>query len=154
MKRIDVSQLLPAIGSKYPAPFDEPCRAREARRIGIAGGLTQFGVNWVRLPPGAWSSQRHWHEREDEVVYVLEGEITLVTDAGEELLGPGDAAAFKAGDRDGHHLQNKSERDAVFLAVGSRDDADFGEYSDIDLVFKANRYRGPGGYAHKDGTPY
>ena len=154
MRRIDVSQLPVAVGSKYPAPFDEPCRAREVQRIGNAGGLSQFGVNRVRLPPGAWSSQRHWHDREDELVYVLEGEVVLVTDAGEETLRAGDAAAFKAGDRDGHQLQNRSSRDVVFLAVGTRDDADSGEYSDIDLVFKGNRYSGAGGYAHKDGKAY
>lgn len=154
MRRLDIDSISPVVGSKYPAPFDEPCRAREVRRIALAGGLSQFGFNRVRLPPGAWSSQRHWHTREDELVYVLEGELVLVTDAGEEILRAGDAAAFEAGDQDGHHLQNRSERDAIFLAVGTRDDADHGEYSDIDLVFRPNRYAGRGGYAHKDGTPY
>lgn len=154
MRKIDVSQLEPVIGAKYPPPFDEPCRGRTVQRIAAAAGLTQFGVNRVRLAPGAWASQRHWHEREDELVYVLEGELTLVTDAGEELLRPGDAAAFKAGVRDGHHLQNRSQSDAVFLVVGTRDDADSGEYPDIDLVFAPGRYSGKGGYRHKDGTPY
>lgn len=154
MRRIDVSKLEPIVGCKYPPPFDEPCKTRSVRRIAAAGQLTQFGVNHVTVPPGAWASQRHWHAHEDELVYVLEGELTLVTDAGEELLRPGDAAAFVAGERDGHHLQNRSGENAVFLVVGTRVDSDHGEYPDIDLVFKPGRYSGGGGYAHKDGTPY
>lgn len=154
MKRIDVSELPTAKGTSYPAPFDEPCRTREVQRIAAAGGLTQFGVNRVRLPPGAWSSQRHFHSHEDELVVVLEGEVVLVTDAGEETLRSGDAAAFRAGERDGHHLQNRSSSDAVLLVVGSRNDADYGEYPDIDMQFGPNRYRAGGTYQHKDGTPY
>jgi uncharacterized cupin superfamily protein len=142
------------VGSKYPQPFDAPCRARERRRLGEAAGLTQFGVNLMRLPPGAWSSQRHWHAREDEFVYVLSGEVWLVTDAGEELLRAGDCAGFKAGVRDGHHLQNRSATDAVLLEIGTRDDEDWGEYSDIDMVFKPARYSDGGGFAHKNGKPY
>ena len=97
-KRIDIGRLEAVVGTLYPPPFDEPCRARERRRLGAEAGLTQFGVNLLRLPPGAWSSQRHWHVHEDEFVYVLSGEVTLVTDAGEELLRAGDAAGFKAND--------------------------------------------------------
>lgn len=154
MPKIDVTSLPPVTGTSYPAPFDEPCRARENKRIGVAAGLTQFGVNLTRLPPGAWSSQRHWHTREDELVYVLEGEVTLVTDQGEETLRAGEAAGFPAGERNGHHLQNRTKRDALFLTVGSRDDADSGEYPDIDMVFTSGRYSGKGGYARRDGTRY
>jgi uncharacterized cupin superfamily protein len=154
MHKIDIGSIRPVIGSRYPAPFDEPCRTRENVRLGDASGLTQFGVNLTRLPPGAWSSQRHWHRLEDEFVYVLEGQVVLVTDAGEETLAAGECAGFKAGVQDGHHLQNRSSRDALVLTVGSRVDGDSGEYSDIDLVFKSGRYGGGGGYARKDGTPY
>jgi uncharacterized cupin superfamily protein len=141
-------------GSRYPTPHNEPCLQRSWRRLGDAVGLTQFGVNVVRLPPGTWSSQRHWHTLEDEFVHVLEGELILVTDAGEEPLRAGDSAGFKAGVRDGHCLQNRSTADAVVLTVGSRNDADEGEYSDIDMKFSGPRYSGKGMYTKKDGTPY
>jgi len=151
MKKIDADKAPTITGTRYPPPHDEPCRERKRWQLGDAAGLTQFGVNLLRLPAGAWSSQRHWHSHEDEFVHVLEGEVVLVTDAGEETLRAGDSAGFKAGDRDGHHLQNRSDREAVVLEVGGRDDVnDYGEYSDIDMTF------GPGdaGYRHKDGTPY
>jgi uncharacterized cupin superfamily protein len=153
MPKIDVAAAPERSGSRYPAPYDEPCRDRRARMLGIAAGLTQFGVNLVTLPPGVWSSQRHWHTHEDEFVYVLEGELVLVTDAGEEILRPGDCAGFKAGVKDGHHLQNRTGKPAVFLAVGTRDDQDTGEYSDIDMKFDGPRYSGGGRFTHKDGSP-
>ncbi len=149
MPKIDLDAAPAGSGSGYPAPFDQPCRGRSFKRLGEAAGLNQFGVNLVRLAPGAWSSQRHWHMLEDEFLYLLEGEAVLVTDAGEEVLRPGDSAGFKAGVRDGHHLQNRSAADTVFLVVGSRNDADHGEYSDIDMVFGGGL-----GYRRKDGTPY
>jgi uncharacterized cupin superfamily protein len=150
-KRIDLEKVPVVTGSRYPAPFDVPCAARARQRLGDAAGLTDFGVNLLRLPAGAWSSQRHWHSAEDEFVYVLEGEVTLVTDAGAELLRPGDCAGFKAGALDGHHLQNRSQRDAVVLEIGARKVAeDAGEYPDIDLRFLKER----AGFARKDGTPY
>jgi uncharacterized cupin superfamily protein len=154
MPKIDPTTAVRGTGSRYPAPFDAPCKARAWLRIGDAAGLTQFGVNLVRLPPGAWSSQRHWHSHEDEFVHVLHGELVLVSDAGEETLRPGDCAGFKAGVRDGHCFQNRADEDAVLLVVGSRNDEDHGEYPDIDLVFAAGRYSGKGGYRHKDGTSY
>jgi uncharacterized cupin superfamily protein len=154
MSKIDVAKAPVGEGSDYPDPFDGPCRGRVRHQLGLAAGLTQFGVNLVRLPPGGWSSQRHWHALEDEFVYVLEGEVVLVTDKGEEVLRPGDCAGFKAGLRNGHHLQNRSARDALLLEVGTRDDADWGEYSDIDMAFTPGAYSGKGGYTRKDGTPY
>jgi uncharacterized cupin superfamily protein len=154
MPKIDVATATRGTGSGYPAPFDAPCKARAWLRLGDAAGLTQFGVNLARLPPGAWSSQRHWHSHEDEFVYMLEGELVLVSDAGEETLRPGDCAGFKAGVRDGHCLQNRAGVDAVLLVVGSRNDDDHAEYPDLDLVSAAGRYSGKGGYRHKDGTPY
>jgi uncharacterized cupin superfamily protein len=150
-KRIDLDRVPVVTGSGYPAPFDVPCAPRERQRLGDAAGLTDFGVNLLRLPPGVWSSQRHWHSAEDEFVYVLEGEVVLVTDSGEEILRAGDCAGFKAGIKDGHHLQNRSALEAVLLEVGSRRPAeDEGEYPDLDMRFLKNR----AGYAHRDGTPY
>lgn len=150
-KRIDPKTVPAQVGTFYPPPHDGPCRARERRRLGDAAGLTQFGVNLLRLAPGVWSSQRHWHTDQDEFVYVVSGEVVLVTDAGEEILRPGDCAGFRAGDRDGHHLQNRGTADAVLLEIGTRVEGDGGEYSDIDMAFKMG---GPTMYTRKDGTPY
>jgi uncharacterized cupin superfamily protein len=154
MPKIDIEAARQRSGTRYPAPFDEPCKARKWRILGEAAGLTQFGVNLVRLPPGTWSSQRHWHALEDEFVYVLEGELVLVTDKGEEKMVPGDCAGFKAGVPDGHCFQNRSSSEATLLVVGSRIEGDHGEYPDIDMLFLPDRYTGKGGYTHKDGTPY
>jgi len=150
-RKIDTEHLAPVVGSGYPAPFDLPCRERVRRTLGDAASLTQFGVNLLTLPPGAWSSQRHWHTAEDEFIYIVSGEVVLVTGSGEELLGPGDCAGFPAGVSDGHHLQNRSVREAVVLEVGSRriaEDETF--YPDIDL----QALKGNGGYVHRDGRPY
>jgi uncharacterized cupin superfamily protein len=150
-KKIDRNTAPVVTGSRYPAPFDAPCAARTRQRLGDAAGLTDFGVNLLRLPPGVWSSQRHWHTAEDEFLYVLEGEVVLVTDAGEQILKAGDCAGFKAGVADGHQLQNRSQREAVLLEVGSRKAADDEvDYPDIDLRF----LKGRGGFSHKDGKPY
>jgi len=109
-------------------------------------------VNLVRIEPGAWSSQRHWHAHEDEFVWVLEGETILVTDLGRETLNAGDCAGFKAGVKDGHHFINESAADVLLLVVGSRDDRDHGEYSDINMRFLAHRYSSTGSYYEtKDG---
>jgi uncharacterized cupin superfamily protein len=133
----------------YPEPFASDVRDKRWRRaLGDAGGLTQFGVNLVRITPGGWSAQRHWHHGEDELIYVLEGELVLVTDEGETLLKPGAVCAFKAGVANGHHLQNRSDRDALCLEVGTRDPNDVCEYPDVDLLARGD------GYFHKDGTPY
>lgn len=154
MAKINPQAAPSGAGSRYPSPFDVPCRKRSWQRLGDAAGLTQLGANLVRLAPGAWSSQRHWHSHEEEFVFMVSGDLVLVTDAGEELLHAGDSAGFPAGARDGHCLQNRSASDATFLVVSNRSDADHGEYSDIDMVFSAGRYSGGSGYFHKDGTPY
>jgi uncharacterized cupin superfamily protein len=112
-KRIHATMLTPVVGTLYPPPFDVPCRARSRTKLGDPAGLPQFGVNLLCLPPGAWSSQRHWHTGGDEFVYVLSGEVGLVSDGGEELLRPGDAAGFPAQDTNGHCLQNRSDREAT-----------------------------------------
>jgi len=149
MKKIDIETVTRRTGSRYPSPFDVPCRNRVRHVLGDAAGLTQFGVNLMRLAPGAWSSQRHWHSTEDEFIWVVSGEVTLVTDAGEEVLRPGDCAGFKASVADGHHLQNRSNLDVLVLEIGSRRPGeDAAEYPDIDLRW------GPTGQTHKDGTPY
>ncbi|MFZ0501725.1 MAG: cupin domain-containing protein [Steroidobacteraceae bacterium] len=151
MKKIDIAAGKTVVGSGYPAPHDEACRQRKRVRLGDAAGLTQFGVNLLRLPPGVWSSQRHWHTAEDEFVYILEGEVVLVTDAGEEVLRAGDCAGFKAGDPDGHHLQNRTNAEVVLLEMGGRNPAgDAVDYPDIDLALRA----GERAFLHKDGTPY
>jgi uncharacterized cupin superfamily protein len=151
LKRIAVDAAATVRGSRYPAPYDQPCRERFRRCLGDAAGLTQFGVNLTRLPPGCWSSQRHWHTVEDEFVFVVEGEVVLVTETGEETLRAGDCAGFKAGAADGHHLQNRSNRDALVLEVGTRHPAeDEVHYPDIDL----HVLKGREGYVHKNGQPY
>ena len=126
----------PRLGSIYPAPFGEPLAGREKRALGDPLKLTQFGVNLVTLAPGSWSSQRHWHANEDEFVYVLEGQVTLVTDAGEQVLGPGMAAGFPAGEADGHHLINQSDKPALYLEVGTRAENEEAQYSDIDMMVR------------------
>jgi uncharacterized cupin superfamily protein len=148
-KRVDLNSVAVIVGSGYPAPFDKPCAARARQRLGESSGLSDFGVNLLRLPPGTWSSQRHWHTAEDEFVFVVEGEVVLITDSGEEILRAGDSAGFRAGIKDGHHLQNRSPQDALVLEVGSRKSEDEGEYTDIDM-----RFGRAGGFTHKDGTPY
>jgi uncharacterized cupin superfamily protein len=112
---LDPSEVPVRRGGGYPHPYAEPLRGREKRALGDPLGLTQFGVNLVTLPPGNWSSQRHWHANEDEFVYIVEGEVTLVTDAGETILGPGMTAGFPAGGADGHHLINRSDKPVVYL---------------------------------------
>jgi len=151
MPKLDLEALPAHTGCNYPDPFREVCLAATWRKLGDAAGLSDFGVNLVRLPPGKWSSQRHWHTAEDEFVWVLEGELVLVDEAGEHRLGPGDACAWKAGAPDAHHLQNRSNRDAVYLEVGSRrPDADACDYPDIDMVARPQERF----YRRRDGTPY
>ncbi|MGH6888391.1 MAG: cupin domain-containing protein [Rhizomicrobium sp.] len=150
MAKIDIAAVPERKGSGYPAPFHAPAGERVRRRLGDAGGLTQFGVNLLRLPPGCWSSQRHWHSDEDEFVWVLSGEVALVTDEGEQILRAGDCAAFPKGERNGHHLVNRSNEGATVIEVGTRSADDICDYPDIDLRIDAK----VGHYTHKDGTPY
>lgn len=139
-------------GAGYPGDFNAVCEGREKRALGDAAGLRNFGVNHVILPPGVASAHRHWHTKQDEFIYILEGEITLVTDAGEQLLTPGVAAGFPAGVADGHQLVNRSDKPAIYLEVGDRTEGDAVDYPDIDLTLTT----GPEGrvFRHKDGKPY
>jgi uncharacterized cupin superfamily protein len=149
MPKIDIPSVPERKGSGYPAPFHEPCMTRVRQSLGDAGGLSDFGVNLLQLPPGAWSSQRHWHSGEDEFVYVLAGEVVLVTDKGEEILRAGDCAAFPKNVADGHKLANRSTKDAIVLEAGSRSEEDVCTYADIDMKVSDRT-----GFTRKDGTPY
>jgi len=149
MPKIDVEALPRKRGTNYPAPYDAPCLNRRWRALGDAVGLTQFGVNLVQLPPGSWSSQRHWHSDEDEFVWVLRGNVVLVSDDGEATLAAGECAGFKGGQRNGHCLQNRSEQTAELLVVGARIAGDHGEYPDLDMIFGCE-----GPYRHRDGSAY
>jgi uncharacterized cupin superfamily protein len=150
MKKIDLASVPVGTGSSYPPPFDTPCNAQTYQKLGRHAGLTLFGVNLTVLPPGTWSGQRHWHSHEDEFVWIVEGELVLVTDAGEEIMRAGDCVAFRHGDSDGHVLINRSDRNARILEVGNSDPRDRCTYSDIDMVAEP----GVEGYSHKDGRPY
>ena len=151
MPKIDIESAPTRFGTGYPPPYDAPCLARRRWKLGDAAGLTQFGVNLMRLPPGAWTSQRHWHTAEDEFVWVVEGEVVLVTNEGEQVLVAGDCAGFPAGVPNGHHIQNRSDREAVMLEIGTRNEAEDGvDYPDIDMIIRA----GEEDPRHRDGTPY
>lgn len=150
MPKIDVAAVPKVLGVGYPQPFAAASAGRVRQRLGNAGGLKDFGVNLMRLPPGEWSSQRHWHTHEDEFVYVLEGELALVEDQGETVLRAGDCAAFPKHTGNGHHLINRSGVLAVYLEVGSRQPEDVTTCSDIDLMST----NADGRFVHKDGAPY
>ena len=149
MPKIDIAAVPRIKGSGYPPPFDAPCADRTRQRLGDAGGLGDFGVNLMHLPPGGWSSQRHWHSHEDEFVHVLEGELVLIEDAGETFLRAGDCATFPKNTGNGHHMINRSDKTAVYLEVGSRQRDDLTTCSDVDIK-SANA---DGRFVHKDGTP-
>lgn len=138
--------------SVYPEPFSARVAGREKRPLGDLFGLSNFGVNLTRLAPGAASALRHAHSKQDELVYILEGTATLITDAGETLLPPGMCAGFKAGTGDAHHLVNRSDRDVVYLEIGDRTAGDSAEYPDDDL--RAVLVQGAWTFSHKDGSPY
>ena len=149
MPKLDLGAIPQTNRTGYPAPYDADVEGRWYRRLAPAAGLSLMGASHCVLKPGAWSSQRHWHAEEDELVVILSGEAVLVEERGETVLGAGDIAAWPKGVRDGHHLQNRSASDCVFLAISAGDaDKDWGEYPDIDLKFA------PEGYLHKDGTLY
>ena len=148
MPKIDLTAIEQTNRTGYPAPFDADVAGRFGRRLAPATGLTDFGVSHVVLKPGAWSSQRHWHDGEDEFLVMLEGEAVLVEDDGPVALRPGDLAAFPKGIRNGHHLRNESDRDCAFVVFGGGV-CTGGGYSDIDMLFTAE-----GKYVHKDESPY
>jgi uncharacterized cupin superfamily protein len=150
---LDVESVAPVTGSGYPEPFRDAVAGREKRRLSDALGLSHFGVNLVRLAPGVTSSLRHWHTAEDEFIYVLEGEVELITDAGPQTLRPGMAAGFPAGRADGHHLVNRSGRDVVYLEVGDRQEhVDEVEYPDVDLRLVGRNGRRI--FVRRDGTAW
>jgi len=150
---VEASQVAPRQRpSNYPEPFATRMRGREKRALGDAFGLRNFGVNLTRLSPGAVSSLRHAHSRQDEFIYVLEGAPTLRTDAGSTRLGPGLCAGFRAASGDAHQLVNDTDRDVVYLEVGDRTPGDEGSYPDDDL--RAELRDGRWRFTHKDGTPY
>lgn len=152
MPKVDIANVPLDTATGYPPPFDKAVEGRSRKRLARTAGLTQFGVNLCTLKPAAASSQRHWHENEDEFVYVLQGEVVLCEDGGETVLKSGDAAGWKAGVPNGHCLVNRSNRDAVFLEVGSRAPGEKVTYSDIDMLFE--RDDKSRGYLHKNGEPY
>ena len=149
----DPATIEPRTTSAYPAPHDSVVRGRAKRPLTQALGLTQFGVNVTELAPGAASSQRHWHSHEDEFVYVLEGEPTLVTNEGEQVLKPGQCAGFAAGAANGHQLVNRSSQIVRVIEVGTRDHRDEANYPDVDLYCGPGRYTGKANFTKKDGSP-
>jgi uncharacterized cupin superfamily protein len=138
--------------SIYPAPYDAVVQGRAKRPLGKLLGLTQFGVHLTTLAPGAASALKHWHSREDEFVYVLEGAVTLVTDSGEQVLTAGMCAGYAAGVANGHQLVNRSQAPVILLEVGGRDERDEVEYPGLDVRCHADRYRNPK-FTRRDGTP-
>lgn len=148
MPKLDLDAIAPSNRTGYPVPFDQPVAGRWYRRLAPASGLTEMGASHVVLKPGAWSSQRHWHDDEDELVIMLTGEAVLVEDGGRTVLRPGDICAWPKGAADGHHLINESDADCSFVAISAGNPDGTGAYSDIDMKFDG------AGYFHKDGTPY
>lgn len=150
---IDPREIEARTGTGYPEPFRENVVARAKRVLGDAFGLSRYGVNLVELSPGTWSSQRHWHTHEDEFIVVISGQLTLITDAGEQLLTPGMVAGFPADNPNGHHLINKSNETASYLEIGDRNSQDEVFYPDIDLLYKLND-AGEHEFTNRDGVPY
>ena len=147
MPKIDLDSIEPTNATGYPAPHNAAVQGRWYRRLAPAGGLTEFGASRVVLKPGAWSSQRHWHDTEDELLVMLSGTAVLVEDTGRTVLNAGDICAWPKGSTNGHHLRNESDSDCVFVAI-SGGERTGGGYSDIDMMFTADSY------LRKDGTPY
>lgn len=148
MPKIDLADIPERNATGYPPPFDAPVAGRWYKRLAPASGLTDFGASHVRLEPGAWSAQRHWHIGEDEFLVMVAGRAVLIDDEGEHSLVPGDCVAFPKNDGNGHHVVNRSDADCLFVVVGAGTPMG-GDYSDIDMRFTAG-----GDYVHKDGTPY
>jgi uncharacterized cupin superfamily protein len=150
--RIDLSAVPVETGTTYPEPFRAAVAGRSRQRVGNAAGLKNFGVNLTTLAPGSQSALRHWHTAQDEFIYVISGELVLITDEGEQTLAPGDMAGFAAGQANGHHLVNRSAAVATYLEIGDRTTPDRAEYPDVDLVAvpAAVGHR----FEHKDGRAY
>jgi uncharacterized cupin superfamily protein len=148
MPKVDLEAIEQVNGTGYPAPFHKEVQGRWYRRLAPPTGLTDFGASHVTLKPGAWSSQRHWHNGEDEFLVMLSGEAVLVEDDGRHVLRAGDIAVWPKGSTNGHHLRNESQSDCTFVVVGGGTNTG-GGYSDIDLMFTPEST-----YVHKDGTPY
>ena len=148
MPKVDLNSVAPSNATGYPAPFDQPVAGRWWKRIAPLGRLTELGASHVVLDPGAWSSQRHWHDMDDELLIMISGTAVLVEDEGETELRPGDIAAWPKGEANGHHLINRSDEPCSFVAI-SAGPGGAGAYSDIDM-----RWTADGRYVHKDGTPY
>lgn len=154
MPRLDPASIPVKVGSSYPAPYDKACVDRKAERLSEAGGLTQFGAHRVTLAPGAWSSQRHWHSHEDELVLIVEGYPTFIDETERIRLRPGDVTTHKGGEPNGHHMINETDSDVVYLVVGTRaPERDSGHYPDIDLDIPANG-TADRIYQRKDGRLY
>ena len=152
MPKLDLEAIEQINRTGYPPPYNAPMAKRHYRRLAPAAGIADFGVSHVVLEPGGISSQRHWHEGEDEFVVMLAGEAVLVEEGGETVLRPGDCAAFPKAVANGHHLVNRSNSDAVYLEIGTRAAAERGHYPDVDLVFE--RDQNGMRFLHKSGEPY
>lgn len=149
---IDPAGVPATTGSNYPEPYKRRVAGRSKQRLGDALGLRNFGVNLTTLAPGAQSALRHWHAKQDEFIYVIEGEVTLVTDAGRQKLKPGMAAGFPAGRPDGHQLVNDTGKPALYLEIGDRTPDDSAAYPDVDLAVRM--IDGKWVFTHKDGSPF
>ena len=154
MPKLDLKKMSGRIGTDYPSPFDKPCLERIGLDLSTPAGLTQFGARLVTLSPGSWSSQRHWHSHEDELVYIISGNPTLMDDYGAQSLSPGDITAHPRGDGNGHHMKNETDENVTFLVIGTRaPESDHCRYPDIDLDLPCtgedNRV-----FRRKDGTAF
>jgi uncharacterized cupin superfamily protein len=149
MPKLDLDSIEQNNRTGYPEPYASQMANRWVRRLTGATGLTDFGASHVVLKPGGISSQRHWHEAEDELVIMLSGEATLIEDGGETVMRAGDIAVFLKGVPNGHHLVNRSAEDCVFVAIGKAPTADC-HYPDIDLHLDGATMK----FTHKDGMPY
>lgn len=154
MPKIDIENVPLVTGTGYPPPYRNPVEGRSKKRIGDAGGLTQYGVNLTVLKPGAASAHRHWHKNEDEFVFIVSGEAILVEDSGECALKAGDAASFPAGAANGHHLVNRSTADVVFLEVGTRAEAETVAYTDPTVDLQAVKDETGWRYLRRNGEPW
>jgi uncharacterized cupin superfamily protein len=148
MPKVDIGAIEPTNQSTYPDPYKSVVKGSWKRRVGRAAGFTELGATHVTLQPGAWSSQRHWHEGEDELLVILSGEAVLIENEGRTILRAGDICAWPKGQDNGHHLINESAAECSFIAVSAGNRLGRCTYSDIDLMVESGRY------THKDGTPY